>query len=113
MPFAPELRSSKMVLISLYLLRVVRLWETVRYVNDFRTSASVGAEGLIQNGVPAGRVQVVASHENGRDRTVPIRRRFAQWFHRHNLPIHSFNSLLRMLMAVEAGSFFKWLSAKR
>ena len=39
------------------------------YVNDFNTYASVGAEELVKQGLPARLVQMVPSHVNGRDRT--------------------------------------------
>jgi hypothetical protein len=63
------------------------------YVNDYRTSASVGADGLKRSGVPANLVQIVASHENGRDRTYQSAVALREWFHKHNLPIHSINLL--------------------
>jgi uncharacterized SAM-binding protein YcdF (DUF218 family) len=63
------------------------------YVNDYRTSAGVGADGLKQAGVPADLVQIVASHEIGRDRTYQSAVALRNWFHQHNLPIHSINLL--------------------
>jgi uncharacterized SAM-binding protein YcdF (DUF218 family) len=63
------------------------------YVNDFRTSAGVGADELIRSGVPANLVQIAASHENGRDRTYQSAVALREWFHQHNLPIHSINLL--------------------
>ena len=39
------------------------------YINDFQTSASVGAELLIQDGLAADRVVMTPSHIAGRDRT--------------------------------------------
>jgi hypothetical protein len=63
------------------------------YVNDYRTSAGVGAEGLIKAGVPASLVQIVASHEIGRDRTYQSAVALRDWFHQHTLPIHSLNLL--------------------
>jgi uncharacterized SAM-binding protein YcdF (DUF218 family) len=63
------------------------------YVNDYRTSASVGADGLKRSGVPANLVQIVATHENGRDRTYQSAVALREWFHKHNLPIHQINLL--------------------
>lgn len=42
---------------------------TGEYVNDYQTSASIGAEILKKLGVPEDHVQMAASHVNGRDRT--------------------------------------------
>jgi len=38
------------------------------YSNDFNTSASVGAELLVKDGLPDNLVQMVPSHVSGRDR---------------------------------------------
>jgi uncharacterized SAM-binding protein YcdF (DUF218 family) len=61
------------------------------YSTDNRTSAGVGAEELKRAGVPAHFVQVVASHEIGRDRTYQSAVALRNWFHQHNLSVHSFN----------------------
>jgi uncharacterized SAM-binding protein YcdF (DUF218 family) len=63
------------------------------YINDYRTLASVGADELKRAGVPANLVQMVPSHENGRDRTYQSALALRDWFHQHNLPIHSINLL--------------------
>ena len=42
---------------------------TGEYVNDYQTSASIGAEILKNLTVPEDHVQMAASHVNGRDRT--------------------------------------------
>jgi uncharacterized SAM-binding protein YcdF (DUF218 family) len=63
------------------------------YINDYHTLASVGADGLKKSGVPASLVQIVASHENGHDRTYQSAVALREWFHHHNLPIHAINVL--------------------
>jgi uncharacterized SAM-binding protein YcdF (DUF218 family) len=63
------------------------------YINDYRTSAGVGADELKRAGVPANLVQIVASHEIGRDRTYQSAIALRNWFHQHNLPIHKINLL--------------------
>ena len=42
---------------------------TGKYVNDYQTSASIGAEILKKVAVPEDHVQMAASHVNGRDRS--------------------------------------------
>jgi uncharacterized SAM-binding protein YcdF (DUF218 family) len=63
------------------------------YINDYHTSASVGAEELKRAGIPASLVQMVPSRESGRDRTYQSAVALRVWFHQHNLPIHSINLL--------------------
>jgi len=64
---------------------------TGRYINDFQTSASVGAELLKKNGLSADVVQMVPSHVNGRDRTYSSAIALREWFHEHQIPARSFN----------------------
>ena len=47
---------------------------TGEYVNDYQTSASIGAEILKNLAVPEDHVQMAASHVNGRDRTYETHR---------------------------------------
>jgi uncharacterized SAM-binding protein YcdF (DUF218 family) len=63
------------------------------YINDYHTLASVGADQLKGAGVPASLVQMVPCHVNGRDRTYQSALALRDWFHAHNLPIHSINLL--------------------
>lgn len=63
------------------------------YVNDFQTSASVGAEGLKAAGVPASLVQMVPSRISGRDRTYSSAVALREWLRREQFPIRSFNVL--------------------
>jgi uncharacterized SAM-binding protein YcdF (DUF218 family) len=61
------------------------------YVNDFQTSASVGAEGLKANGIPLESLQMVPSHVIGRDRTYSSAVALREWFREHNAAVRSFN----------------------
>ncbi len=55
------------------------------YINDFNTYASVGAELLIADGIPKEQVQMVPSHEFGRDRTYTSAVVLKHWFDEHDL----------------------------
>jgi uncharacterized SAM-binding protein YcdF (DUF218 family) len=61
------------------------------YVNDYQTSASVGADLLKQAGVPAELVQMVPSHVIGRDRTYSSAVALREWFREHNLQPRAIN----------------------
>jgi uncharacterized SAM-binding protein YcdF (DUF218 family) len=61
------------------------------YVNDFQTSASVGAESLVRSGLPSGVVQMVPSHEIGRDRTYSSAVALRNWINDHKVRILGFN----------------------
>lgn len=63
------------------------------YVNDFQTSASVGAEALVKAGLPASVVQMVPSHIFGRDRTYSSARALREYFQANGAPVKSFNVL--------------------
>jgi hypothetical protein len=63
------------------------------YINDYYTSASVGAEMLKKSGVPNGRVQMVPSRVIARERTYSAAVALRDWFHEHNVAIQSFNVL--------------------
>jgi len=60
------------------------------YVNDFQTSASVGAELLEKEGL-AGCVQMVPSHVMARDRTYSSAIALRDWFRAHNMQVHAIN----------------------
>lgn len=64
-----------------------------RYINDFNTSSSVGAELLEKLGIPADAIQPVPAHETGRDRTYTSAIALRDWFREHNFQIHSINVL--------------------
>jgi len=61
------------------------------YVNDYQTSASVGAELLKKAGVPAELVKMVPSHVIGRDRTYSSAIALREWFKEHNLQVQALN----------------------
>jgi uncharacterized SAM-binding protein YcdF (DUF218 family) len=54
-----------------------------RYVNDFQTSASVGAERLQAFGVPADSLQMAPTRVLDRDRTYASAMALREWFHAH------------------------------
>ena len=63
------------------------------YINDFYTSASVGADLLIKNGLAKGSVQMVSSRIMDRDRTYASALALRDWFHDHNMPVRRVNVL--------------------
>jgi uncharacterized SAM-binding protein YcdF (DUF218 family) len=62
-----------------------------RYSNDYNTSASVGAELLVKNGLAKGFVQMVPSRVMDRDRTYASAVALGQWFREHNMAVQSVN----------------------
>jgi hypothetical protein len=63
------------------------------YINDYYTSASVGADHLKKFGVPAHLVQMVPSRVIARERTYSSAVALRDWFREHNTPVHSINVL--------------------
>jgi hypothetical protein len=63
------------------------------YINDYQTSASVGAELLKKNGVPTESLQMVPSRVIARERTYGSAVALREWLRDHNLAIHNFNVL--------------------
>ena len=61
------------------------------YINDYQTSASVGADLLKQAGAPAELVQMVPSHVIGRDRTYSSAVALREWWADHHLQPHAIN----------------------
>ena len=61
------------------------------YVNDYQTSASVGAGRLKAAGVPADSVQMVASKIIGRDRTYHAAIALRDWFRDHGVLVAGIN----------------------
>jgi len=59
--------------------------------NDFNTYAYLGALSLQKAGLPASVIQMVPSHESGRDRTYSSALALRQWFQDHGLKVTSFN----------------------
>lgn len=69
------------------------------YINDFYTSASVGADLLRKNGLANGSVQEVPSRVMDRDRTYGSALALRNWFDDHNVPVRSVNVLTEDLHA--------------
>lgn len=63
------------------------------YVNDFQTSASVGAELLVSHGLSRELVQMVPSRVSGRDRTYSSALALREYFRTNGMAVKSFNLL--------------------
>jgi uncharacterized SAM-binding protein YcdF (DUF218 family) len=63
------------------------------YVNDYQTTASVGADLLRKNGIPDESLQMVPSQVIGRDRTYSSAVALRDWFRGHNVSVRSINVL--------------------
>ena len=63
------------------------------YINDYYTSASVGAQRLVSAGIPASLVQMVPSHVSGRDRTYSSALALREYFRTNGVAVKSFNVL--------------------
>lgn len=61
------------------------------YVNDYQTSASVGADILVNRGVPPEVVQMVPSRVMDRDRTYGSAVALREWFRERNMAVQSLN----------------------
>src|SRR4029079_322623 len=69
------------------------------YINDFYTSASVGADLLKKCGLPDQRVQMVPSRVMDRDRTYESAVALRNWFHDHNMTVSSIDVVTEDLHA--------------
>jgi uncharacterized SAM-binding protein YcdF (DUF218 family) len=69
------------------------------YINDYNTSASVGADLLKNNGLPADSLQMVPSRVMDRDRTYGSAIALRNWFLEHNATPHSLNVVTEDLHA--------------
>jgi uncharacterized SAM-binding protein YcdF (DUF218 family) len=69
------------------------------YINDYQTSASVGADLLKKDGLPNGSVQMVPSRVMDRDRTYGAAVALRNWFREHNMPVRSINVVTEDLHA--------------
>jgi hypothetical protein len=63
------------------------------YVNDYQTSASVGADLLKKAGIPDESLKMVPSHVIGRDRTYSSALALRDWFRDHDMAIRDINVL--------------------
>jgi uncharacterized SAM-binding protein YcdF (DUF218 family) len=69
------------------------------YINDFYTSASVGADLLKKWGVPDERLQMVPSRVMDRDRTYGAALTLRTWLREHNTPVSGVNVVTEDLHA--------------
>lgn len=69
------------------------------YVNDYQTAASVGAGRLKAAGIMADRIQMVPSHEMGRDRTYSSAVALRTWFHERHLSPKAINVITESVHA--------------
>jgi uncharacterized SAM-binding protein YcdF (DUF218 family) len=69
------------------------------YINDFYTSASVGADLLRKNGLANGSVQEVPSRVMDRDRTYGSAIALRNWLREHNVPVSGINVITEDLHA--------------
>jgi uncharacterized SAM-binding protein YcdF (DUF218 family) len=72
---------------------------TGRYINDFMTSASVGADLLKKAGVPDQSLQMVPSRVMDRDRTYGSAVALRNWFRDHNMVMSSIDVVTEDLHA--------------
>jgi uncharacterized SAM-binding protein YcdF (DUF218 family) len=77
------------------------------YINDYNTSASVGADLLIKNGLSNESIQMVASRVMDRDRTFSSAVALRNWFHGHNMAVHGINVMTEDLHARRTRLLFK------
>jgi uncharacterized SAM-binding protein YcdF (DUF218 family) len=61
------------------------------YINDYQTSASVGADLLKKTGVPGELIQMVPSRVMGRDRTYSSAIALRNWFREHGIQVRALN----------------------
>jgi len=69
------------------------------YINDYYTSASVGADLLKRSGLSDESVQMVPSRVMDRDRTYGSAVALRNWFREHNMPVRSINVVTEDLHA--------------
>jgi uncharacterized SAM-binding protein YcdF (DUF218 family) len=77
------------------------------YINDFYTSASVGADLLRKNGLTNESVQMVPSRVMDRDRTYASAIALRNWFREHNMPVSGINVITEDLHARRTRLLFR------
>jgi len=77
------------------------------YINDYQTSASVGADLLKKNGLPNESVQMVPSRVMDRDRTYGSAVALRNWFRENNSPVRSINVVTEDVHARRTGLLFR------
>ena len=78
-----------------------------RYINDYHTSASVGAELLIKNGLAKESVQMVPSRVMDRDRTYGSAVALREWLDEHDVAVQSVNVMTEDAHARRTHLLFK------
>jgi hypothetical protein len=63
------------------------------YINEFSTAASIGAQRLKRDGVPAEHVHMVPARTSARDRTYSSAVALREWLHGHNVSVTQLNVL--------------------
>jgi uncharacterized SAM-binding protein YcdF (DUF218 family) len=77
------------------------------YINDYQTSASVGADLLTKSGLPNESVQMVPSRVMDRDRTYGSAVALRNWFREHDMSVHSINVVTEDLHARRSRLLFQ------
>lgn len=72
---------------------------TGEYINDYNTSASVGADRLKKAGLPDSVVLMVPSHVMDRDRTYSSALALKTWLRNHKMSVHGVNIVTEALHA--------------
>ena len=63
------------------------------YISDSHTYASIGAQKLVEYGIPKDAVQIVPSRVMDRDRTYSSAVALRDWFREHQIPVTNINVL--------------------
>jgi uncharacterized SAM-binding protein YcdF (DUF218 family) len=77
------------------------------YMNDYQTSASVGADLLTKCGLANESVQMVPSRVMDRDRTYGSAVALRNWFRENNMPVRSMNVVTEDVHARRTGLLFR------
>ncbi len=77
------------------------------YVNDYQTSASVGAEALKKQGIPDEVIEMAPSRVIDRDRTYSSAIALRECFRENNIPVHGINVLTEDCHARRTQLLFK------
>ena len=77
------------------------------YINDYHTTASVGADLLKKDGIPGASLQMVPSRVSNRNRIYYSAVALRDWFLEHNLHVDSINVLTEGAHARRRGCFFR------
>ena len=88
--YAMREAAAEYAIIGTFLRLVVRTIGKGGYINDYYTSASVGAELLQKAGIQREAIQMVPSHVNDRERTYSSAIALRDWF-RDNTPVDTIN----------------------